>query len=48
MFFSAVVNIPIPAANVTVGALAGNNKLGEVEEAAYDWASENFQTNPVR
>lgn len=47
MLFSAAVNLPIHAANVTVGVLAADNKLGEVEEAAYDWASDNFQTTQL-
>ena len=36
MLFSASVNLPIHAANITLGVLAGNNKLGDVEEASYD------------
>ena len=32
MFFSASVNLPIHAANVTVGVLAGNNKLGDLRK----------------
>ena len=43
LFFACVV-VPTYSADVTVGLLAGNNKLGEVEEAAYAWAKDNFKT----
>ncbi|MCY4567824.1 MAG: DUF4960 domain-containing protein [Candidatus Poribacteria bacterium] len=39
--------IPVYSAEVTVGLLAGNNKLGEVEEAAYAWAKDNFKTTTL-
>ena len=31
---------PAYSVDVTVGLLAGDNNLGEVEEAAYNWADE--------
>ena len=40
LFVSACAIVPVYSADVTVGLLAGSNKLGEVEEAAYDWATE--------
>ena len=43
MLFSVAVIMPIYAVDVTVGLLAGDDALGEVEEAAYQWADENFQ-----
>ncbi len=39
--------IPVYSAEVTVGLLAGNNKLGEVEEAVYAWAKDNFKTTTL-
>lgn len=39
--------LPAYSADVTVGLLAGSNKLGEVEEAAYDWAKDNFKTTTL-
>ena len=39
--------VPVYSAEVTVGLLAGSNKLGEVEEAAYAWAEENFKTTTL-
>jgi hypothetical protein len=36
--------LPVYSVDVTVGLLAGSNELGEVEEAAYQWADDNFQT----
>ena len=44
LIFSAVVIFPAHSVDVTVGLLAGSNDLGEVEEAAYGWADDNFQT----
>jgi len=35
--------LPAHSVDVTVGLLAGSNELGEVEEAAYTWADDNFQ-----
>ena len=35
------------SADVTVGLLAGSNNLGEVEEAAYEWAADNFQAKTL-
>ena len=43
LFLSVVAILPAYSVDVTVGLLAGNNDLGEVEEAAYNWADENFQ-----
>ena len=43
LLFSAVLILPAHSVDVTVGLLAGSNELGEVEEAAYQWADENFQ-----
>ncbi len=45
--FSACVIIPAYSAEVTVGLLAGSPKLGEVEEAAYAWAKDNFKTTSL-
>ena len=45
--FSTCVVVPTYSADVTVGLLAGNNKLGEVEEAAYEWAEDNFKTTTL-
>lgn len=39
--------VPAYSADVTVGLLAGSNKLGEVEEAAYTWAEEHFKTTTL-
>jgi len=38
---------PAYSTDVTVGLLAGSNNLGEVEEAAYGWAEDNFQTKTL-
>ncbi len=43
LLMSIGLMIPADSAQVTVGLLAGNNKLGEVEEAAYAWAADNFE-----
>ena len=45
--FSVCVIMPAYSAEVTVGLLAGSVKLGEVEEAAYAWAQDNFKTTPL-
>ena len=34
--------LPAYSVDVTVGLLAGSNDLGEVEEAAYNWADDNY------
>ena len=48
IFLSSVcVIMPAYSAEVTVGLLAGSAKLGEVEEAAYAWAKDNFKTTPL-
>ena len=47
LLVSACVIMPVYSADVTVGLLAGSNKLGEVEEAAYGWAEDNFQTTKL-
>ena len=47
LLISAWVIMPTYSADVTVGLLAGNNTLGEVEEAAYEWAADNFQTKTL-
>ena len=39
--------VPVYSADVTVGLLAGSNKLGEVEAAAYAWAEEHFKTTTL-
>lgn len=43
LLFSTVLILPAHSVDVTVGLLAGSDKLGVVEEAAYQWADENFQ-----
>ncbi len=45
LFVSIGVTVPAYSADVTVGLLAGSNKLGEVEEAAYAWAEDNFKAD---
>ena len=47
LLISAWVIVPAYSADVTVGLLAGSNNLGEVEEAAYEWAEDNFQTKTL-
>ncbi len=47
LLVSACAIVPVYSADVTVGLLAGSNKLGEVEEAAYDWAKDNFKTTTL-
>ena len=47
LLVSAWVIVPAYSVDVTVGLLAGSNKLGEVEEAAYGWAEDNFQTTKL-
>ena len=47
LLVSACAIVPVYAADVTVGLLAGSNKLGEVEEAAYAWAEDNFKTTTL-
>ena len=47
LLFSAGTIMPAYSADVTVGLLAGSNKLGEVEEAAYGWAEDNFTTTKL-
>ena len=48
IFLSSVcVIMPAYSAEVTVGLLAGSAKLGEVEEAAYAWAKDNFKTTTL-
>ena len=44
ILFSAMMILPAYATDVTVGFLAGSNQLGEVEEAAYEWVADTFQT----
>ena len=44
---TACAIVPAYSAEVTVGLLAGSNKLGEVEEAAYAWAKANFKTTTL-
>jgi hypothetical protein len=39
--------MPAYSAEVTVGFLASSAKLGEVEEAAYAWAKNNFKTTTL-
>ena len=43
LLFSVVLILPVYSVDVTVGLLAGDNQLGEVEEAAYNWANDNYQ-----
>ena len=45
--FSTCVIMPAYSAEVTVGFLASSAKLGEVEEAAYAWAKDNFKTTTL-
>ena len=47
LLFSAGAMLPAYSADVTVGLLAGSNDLGEVEEAAYEWAEDNFTTTKL-
>lgn len=47
LLISAWAVVPVYSADVTVGLLAGSNKLGEVEEAAYAWAEDNFKTTTL-
>ncbi len=47
LLVSACAIVPVYSADVTVGLLAGSNKLGEVEEAAYGWAKDNFKTTTL-
>lgn len=42
MLVSVVAILPSYSVDVTVGLLAGSNDLGEVEEAAYNWADDNY------
>ena len=44
LFFSVIMILPAHAVEVTVGLLAGSNNLGKVEEAAYGWANDTFQS----
>ena len=44
--FIAVLG-PLHAAEVTIGFLTGSNNLGEVEDAAYTWAKDNFKTTSL-
>lgn len=44
ILFSAMMILPAYAIDVNVGFLAGSNQLGEVEEAAYEWVEDTFQT----
>ncbi len=44
LIFSVVAIFPAHSVDVTVGLLAGSNDLGVVEEAAYEWADDNFQS----
>lgn len=43
MLVTVVATLPAYSVDVTVGLLAGSNDLGEVEEAAYNWAEDNYQ-----
>ncbi len=47
LFVSGVIVIQAHASDVTVGLLAESNQLGEVEEAAYDWASDTYQSTII-
>ena len=47
LLLSVYMIVPVYSADVTVGLLAGSNKLGEVEEAAYAWAEDNFKTTTL-
>ena len=47
LLFSVAVILPAQSADVTVGLLAGDNQLGEVEEAAYQWADDTFQSTKL-
>ena len=44
---TACAIVPVYSADVTIGLLTGSNKLGEVEEAAYAWAKDNFKTTTL-
>lgn len=44
LLFLVVALLPAYSVDVTVGLLAGSNDLGEVEEAAYNWADDNYPT----
>lgn len=43
LILSVLIILPVYSSDITVGLLAGSNNLGEVEEAAYEWAEENFE-----
>lgn len=45
LLFLVVAILPAYSVDVTVGLLAGSNDLGEVEEAAYNWANDNYPTS---
>ena len=47
LLISAWIIVPAYSADVTLGLLAGSNNLGEVEEAAYEWADDNFITTTL-
>ena len=47
LLVAACAIVPVYSVDVTVGLLAGGNKLGEVEEAAYEWAEDNFKTTTL-
>ncbi len=47
LFVLGVFVIQAHASDVTVGLLAGSNQLGEVEEAAYDFADETYQSTII-
>ncbi len=47
LLFSVAVILPAQSVDVTVGLLAGDNQLGEVEEAAYQWADDTFQSTKL-
>ena len=44
LILCAFVILPAYSTDVTVGFLAGSNQLGEVEEAAYNWVEDTFET----
>ena len=47
LLISAWLIVPAYSVDVTVGLLTSSNNLGEVEEAAYEWAEDNFQTKTL-
>ncbi|RKU28987.1 hypothetical protein C6497_07265 [Candidatus Poribacteria bacterium] len=41
---SVIITLPVYSVDITVGFLTSGDELHEVEEAAYNWADDNYQT----